>query len=205
MNFMEPEITENISWWEIETTDGTYFVEWIDCPDPHGLKDFIPSFCNSWEYKQIKGYGARFNASGYLDCTDWQVFDTLKEAEKYIQEQLEESLNIEVFQHSPYKIMSVKGTNYILSCGISDKIDYYIYEDDIIIVSHSSISGLYTGLQRININDSETEKITYGSDSIEAVPVVDEWSFCIQGDDLIEDRELADKELIDKYSILLWQ
>ena len=32
------------------------------------------------------GYGARLSASGYLDCTDWAVFDTREEAEAYLVE-----------------------------------------------------------------------------------------------------------------------
>jgi hypothetical protein len=32
-----------------------------------------------------KGWGARFSAPGYLDCTEWSVFDTKEEAEEYIE------------------------------------------------------------------------------------------------------------------------
>jgi len=32
------------------------------------------------------GFGARLSAPGYLDCTDWQVFETEKEARKHLKE-----------------------------------------------------------------------------------------------------------------------
>ena len=37
--------------------------------------------------KLIRGYGARFSAPGYMDCTEWCVFKTLKEAKDYLKEQ----------------------------------------------------------------------------------------------------------------------
>ena len=33
-----------------------------------------------------KGIGARLSASGYLDCTDWTIHDTEKEAREFIRE-----------------------------------------------------------------------------------------------------------------------
>jgi hypothetical protein len=38
----------------------------------------------SWE--NVKGYGARLSASGFLDCTEWAVFDTEDEAREYLEE-----------------------------------------------------------------------------------------------------------------------
>jgi len=34
----------------------------------------------------IRGYGARLSAPGYLDATEWTVFDTLSEAEEHLKE-----------------------------------------------------------------------------------------------------------------------
>jgi len=34
----------------------------------------------------IEGYGARLSAPGYLDCTEWAVFDTVAQAEQYLEE-----------------------------------------------------------------------------------------------------------------------
>lgn len=33
-------------------------------------------------------YGARFSAPGYMDCTDWTLFDTREEAEDFLREEL---------------------------------------------------------------------------------------------------------------------
>jgi hypothetical protein len=38
------------------------------------------------DWENIKGYGARLSVPGYLDCTEWSVFDTKEEAEKYLDE-----------------------------------------------------------------------------------------------------------------------
>lgn len=32
----------------------------------------------------VTGYGARMSAPGYLDCTEWAVFDTADEADEYL-------------------------------------------------------------------------------------------------------------------------
>ena len=32
------------------------------------------------------GYGARLSAPGYLDCTEWAVFETEDEAREYLEE-----------------------------------------------------------------------------------------------------------------------
>jgi len=42
----------------------------------------------SWE--NIKGYGARLSAPGYLDCTPFVVFDTQEEAEQYLTDEYPE-------------------------------------------------------------------------------------------------------------------
>jgi len=36
-----------------------------------------------------KGYGARLSAPGYLDCTEWEVFDTEQEACSYLADMAE--------------------------------------------------------------------------------------------------------------------
>jgi len=42
-----------------------------------------------YESKIVEGYGARLSAPGYMDCTDWCVFDTEEEARTYIEETFE--------------------------------------------------------------------------------------------------------------------
>lgn len=42
------------------------------------------------EWETIRGYGARLSAPGYLDCTEWTVFETEQEALDYLEEMYEE-------------------------------------------------------------------------------------------------------------------
>lgn len=39
---------------------------------------------NTNTVEKIEGYGVRLSASGYLDCTEWSVFDTEIEAVNYV-------------------------------------------------------------------------------------------------------------------------
>ena len=97
-NFMQRQITGLQNWLRVETTHGTEFVRIADTSlfvrdsetvthpmsdeerethrkDSHSTPKAEPQ---SWE--NIKGYGARLSAPGYLDCTEWTVFDTEDEA-----------------------------------------------------------------------------------------------------------------------------
>ena len=103
-DFMQHQITGNENWLRVETTHGTefvpsgqlsLFVRNSDCPsqplteDEHAeyegmIRDYTEGTIQSWE--NIKGYGARLSAPGYLDCTEWTVFDTEEEAREYLEE-----------------------------------------------------------------------------------------------------------------------
>jgi hypothetical protein len=48
------------------------------------IRPYVEGKPQSWE--NIKGYGARLSAPGYLDCTEWTVFDTEDEAREYLEE-----------------------------------------------------------------------------------------------------------------------
>jgi hypothetical protein len=97
--FMQEQITNKVRWLQIETTYGTEYlpVELVgDLPgsqflEPENIKRDsadIQAYCKgkvqSWE--NIQGYGARLSAPGYLDGTEWCVFDSINEAEEYIAE-----------------------------------------------------------------------------------------------------------------------
>ena len=97
MPFMERQITQKQNWLRVETTHGTEFVpaqelniETTDTDNAvdHPLFDTVQLYCEgepqSWE--NIQGYGARLSAPGYLDRTEWTVFDTVKECEEYLDE-----------------------------------------------------------------------------------------------------------------------
>lgn len=59
----------------------------------NGPKKAIPAalvdYCENREVYSIElkvGYGARMSAPGYMDCTNWTVFDTEEEARAYLDE-----------------------------------------------------------------------------------------------------------------------
>ena len=79
-SFMEPQITNETSWWLIESNYGDSTFPDDDRLDSQQMPD------GKWYADKITGYGARLSASGYLDCTDWCVFDTEQEAIDYLAE-----------------------------------------------------------------------------------------------------------------------
>lgn len=98
--FMEWQITRKQRWLKVETTQGINFVNvydtGLDLANSDALADGVTednsadvqAYCEgevqSWE--NIEGYGARLSAPGYLDCTEWDVFETEQEAEEYLKE-----------------------------------------------------------------------------------------------------------------------
>lgn len=87
MAFMEQQI-EHGEWYEVETNHGT---EWLpvdvigDISDESELSDYVEG-TEIHSYTRREGYGARLSAPGYMDCTDWCVFDTEQEAQEYLDE-----------------------------------------------------------------------------------------------------------------------
>ena len=104
MGFMEQQVTDKERWAEVETNCGTEWVpleqlgitlpEWED--GPQWLKNCADIFRDYLEGNRVTsvtekmGYGARLSAPGYLDCTEWAVFDTEEEARAYLKETYEE-------------------------------------------------------------------------------------------------------------------
>ncbi len=106
MSFMQKQITVKRKWYEIETNCGTWFVDVEDVDggkfaealeqglqiDSWALETLSKDYLQYTEGTRLEGisvregYGARLSAPGYLDCTDWSVFDTAEEAEKYLAE-----------------------------------------------------------------------------------------------------------------------
>lgn len=104
--FMNAEITEEQNWYSIDGTCGGTHVpadvvgtleglanigdEITDDPPEfpaslRALADYYEGEIQSVEL--IKGFGARLSASGYLDCTDWMVCDTVDEAKEALSDQ----------------------------------------------------------------------------------------------------------------------
>lgn len=87
MAFMQRQVTEKQKWYQVETSQGTEFVSFDllgNYPDIHDITAHCEGSPITWEV--IEGYGARLSAPGYLDCTEWSVHDTEKEAEDYLEE-----------------------------------------------------------------------------------------------------------------------
>ena len=109
MAFMQPQIVKQ-RWLMIDGPNGTEHIpdEFIREPHLGGFsEDKRKAFTECDEYTQflfaqaedyrrnekaysvefIEGYGARFSAPGYLDATDWTIFDTEAEAVKHLLDQ----------------------------------------------------------------------------------------------------------------------
>lgn len=109
-DFMAPEIVEGL-WIRIETACGTWFLP--EDIAPRTASDFADAVaeglheadevcatlaCDVMQYteatdandiesvERVEGFGARLSASGFLDCTDWSVFETEEEAREHLAE-----------------------------------------------------------------------------------------------------------------------
>lgn len=81
MGFMKPEITDYKKWYKVDGNNGTNFepADLFTKPDAKGM------YTGKVEsVETVYGHGARLSAPGYLDCTDWCVFKTIKQAEDYL-------------------------------------------------------------------------------------------------------------------------
>jgi hypothetical protein len=102
MSFMQRQITRKQTWIKVETTHGTEFLDAVSLglnlrdsqTATHPLTDKeretaiskLSDCCEGTvqEWGTIRGYGARLSAPGYMDCTEWSIFDTELEAEAYL-------------------------------------------------------------------------------------------------------------------------
>jgi hypothetical protein len=102
MSHMQPEIRED-NWYKVETKHGTEMVcsDFVTLTLPVGktlvagdkgfrkavdrLQDFVSS-PDITEVTCVHGFGARLSAPGFMDCTDWTVFDTEEKAKVYIRD-----------------------------------------------------------------------------------------------------------------------
>lgn len=105
--FMMPQIVQD-KWAIVDTCEGIYCISITECGEPSAWQgstvdfgiclanvasyyaDYIPcSVDDVTEISQRTGYGARLSASGYMDCTEWTVFDTEMEAIEFLIETYE--------------------------------------------------------------------------------------------------------------------
>jgi hypothetical protein len=106
MSFMEPQIEQG-QWYEVDTDNGTDFIpfdvigdvgleegesanDWSQDDRQDKIVAAMQDYCGAdpHEVKLITGFGARLSAPGYLDCTDWAVFETEQEARDYLRDEL---------------------------------------------------------------------------------------------------------------------
>lgn len=84
MSFMQPEITHNQDWWWVDTVSAGVVYYPADLFSRREIADIWDIDISEVEHHE--GYGARMSAPGYLDCTDWAVFETYDEAASYLEE-----------------------------------------------------------------------------------------------------------------------
>lgn len=103
MSFMQQQVTEKQWWVELDGTSGITAVPYdvlsdeeraiaeSEDGDENEQEDLQSHFGDYyegkvWSVSTREGYGARLSAPGYMDCTEWTVFDTPEEAEAYLKE-----------------------------------------------------------------------------------------------------------------------
>ena len=89
---------------EAVNTDWVYAPNWmklgvdyeLDCleedSDLRNVRDGLESYVETDldcinTITKVEGYGARLSAPGYMDCTEWTVFETREEAEEFLREE----------------------------------------------------------------------------------------------------------------------
>lgn len=101
MSFMNAELTNKQEWVEVDSTQGVQFIpaEIVDMQDLRILLaaddlDKSAAYALLGDYLECHragdiytveitlGYGVRSSAAGYMDCTEWSVYSTKKEAER---------------------------------------------------------------------------------------------------------------------------
>jgi hypothetical protein len=85
--FMQRQITQKSKWFQVETSQGTDFIP-ADIAGTNPAIEDLTDYCEGIpvSFEVIEGYGARLSAPGYMDCTEWTVFETEKEAQDYLEE-----------------------------------------------------------------------------------------------------------------------
>jgi len=96
--FMQQQVTRKQDWIQIDGSNG---ITWIPAEDVAQSGLLVGESTDDYEivskYEDyyegeidyvgvVTGYGARLSAPGYMDCTEWTVFDTAQEAQEYLDE-----------------------------------------------------------------------------------------------------------------------
>ena len=100
MSFMQKQITEKMKWLVIDGEVGTECVplantgltetevaEMIESADFTAIDNYYSAgFEAITSIEVVEGYGCRMQAPGYMDCTDWTVFNSIEECDKHLDE-----------------------------------------------------------------------------------------------------------------------
>jgi hypothetical protein len=88
MAFMSYDITTKQAWWKVEDNGTTFYpCEYFSKAEVAKMHDLnLDDEDDAEQIDQIQGYGARLSAPGYLDCTEWGVYDTKAEAKAALDE-----------------------------------------------------------------------------------------------------------------------
>jgi len=97
MAFMQPQITKDVwlcvdgpcgtEWLASMLWDREYVENLLDHEDHNGLYGYLADYLENNRIDSVEvveGYGARLSAPGYMDRTEWTVFDTEKEAKAHL-------------------------------------------------------------------------------------------------------------------------
>lgn len=99
MSFMQPQVTERTLWIEIDGPCGITAIPFdlvfrgtraeFEDLDDDARAELVADYYESstvWRIDVVEGHGARMSAPGYLDCTEWCVFQSVEEAEEYLKD-----------------------------------------------------------------------------------------------------------------------
>ena len=80
---MQAYISNKQTWHETDGDSGTEFSPAEDITASMARDGYNGKV---YSQEQIEGYGARLTMPGYMDCTEWAVFETVKQAAEYLLE-----------------------------------------------------------------------------------------------------------------------
>lgn len=86
--FMRPQIDGPVAVWVVDTDQGTEIVPIDVCDDREGLTQYLQGEPYDLQDAERRSgqYIARLSAPGFMDCTDWSIFDSYQAAAEYLVE-----------------------------------------------------------------------------------------------------------------------
>lgn len=99
--FMDVYVTDKQYWIELDSSNGIFYIPDMRLPTRHDVKDcqygkfksehilwyLKDCYHDLYEHaselygaREVRGYGVRLSAAGYMDCTEWEVYTNKREA-----------------------------------------------------------------------------------------------------------------------------